>query len=190
MLRYLTALCVVVAFCGVGLAAELGTKAPDFTLTDSSGKQHLLSDYAGKIVVLEWINPECPFVQRHYKEKTMTQTASEYAGKDVVWLAINSGSNAKPADMNKWIEQYGMAYPVLMDNSGQVGKAYGAKTTPHMFIIDRQGTLVYQGGIDDDPSGNKSNRTNYVTKALAEVTAGNSVSQAESKPYGCSVKYQ
>lgn len=192
MMRFIVASLVMLAFGGLSFAqeAKIGQKAPDFTLTDSQGKQHSLADYQGKIVVLEWINPECPFVQRHYKEKTMVNAAEEFASKDVVWLAINSTAHATPDQMNKWIAEHSIKYPILMDNSGEVGKKYGAKTTPHMYIIDKEGTLVYQGGIDNDPSGNKADRVNYVNKALAEVTAGESVSQAESRPYGCSVKYK
>jgi peroxiredoxin len=193
MLRHL-----IVVFVALGLTtsysiaqvqAEIGKKAPEFTLKDSAGKEHSLSDYQGKIVVLEWFNTECPFVQRHYKEKTMVNTAGQFADKDVVWLAINTTATAKPEDMNKWIAQYGLTYPILMDNAGEVARKYGAKTTPHIFIIDKQGKLAYEGGIDNDPAGDSGNRTNYAAKALTELTEGKPVSQPETRPYGCSVKY-
>jgi len=183
---------LVLALQGVAVAqagAQLGEKAPDFKLVDSMGKEHSLSQYLGKIVVLEWINPECPFVERHYKQKTMADLAGKFSDKNVVWLAVNTTNNAKPEDMNKWISKNDLTYPILMDNSGVVGRSYGAKTTPHMYIINGEGKLVYQGGIDDDPSGDKHDRTNYVTKALDEVVAGKDVSQPQTKPYGCSVKF-
>lgn len=169
--------------------AELGKPAPQFTLNDSSGKPVSLSDYLGKIVVLEWVNPQCPFVQRHYQAGTMKTLADKYNGK-VVWLAINTTSSATPADNAAWISKYDLPYPILSDSSGTVGKAYGAKTTPNMFIIDQQGKLAYRGGIDDDPIGNKPDRTNYVEKALDQLLAGQAVAQAETRSYGCSVKYK
>lgn len=189
---WIAALAVCFTFSSVVYAqdkAQLGSKAPEFTLTDHAGKSHKLSDHSGKIVVLEWINPECPFVVRHYKTGTMKQLAEKYAGQEVVWLAINTTSHAKPEEMKAWADKHGFSYPVLMDNSGEVGKKYGAQTTPHMYIIHKDGTLVYQGGIDNDPSGDKADKTNYVSKALDELLAGKEVSQAQSKPYGCSVKY-
>ena len=168
---------------------KVGQKAPDFTLTSADGKTVSLADYRGKVVVLEWTNPECPFVQRHYKAGTMKKLADEYAAKGVTWLAINTTSSAKPEAMQQWAKANNLDYPILMDNSGEVGKSYGAKTTPHMFIIDTQGTIAYAGGIDDDPAGEKANRVNFVSNALDQVLAGKEVSQSETRPYGCSVKY-
>jgi peroxiredoxin len=170
--------------------ATIGATAPQFSLQDQDGKTVSLSDYAGKIVVLEWVNPQCPFVQRHYAAKTMITLANNYAGKSVVWIAINSTHTADNAENKSWVSQNSLTYPILNDSSGDVGKAYGAKSTPDMFIIDQSGKLVYEGAIDDDPAGDKgSDRVNYVQKALDEVLAGKPVSTSQTKSYGCSVKY-
>jgi peroxiredoxin len=166
-----------------------GEQAPGFTLQDQNGKQVSLADFAGKTVVLEWFNPQCPFVKRHYKEGTMQSLATKYAGDNVVWLAINSTSNATAAQDKQWVDQHHLSYPILDDSKGKVGQAYGAKTTPHMFVIDKSGKVVYDGAIDNDPDGEKADRVNYVQKALDETLAGNSVSTPETKPYGCGVKY-
>ena len=167
--------------------AEIGKKAPGFTLPDQNGRPVSLSDYHGKIVVLEWINPDCPFVQRHYESKTMTTLASRYADKGIVWLAINT--NGDPKKNAAFASQHGLPYPILQD-TGEVGKAYAAKTTPHMFIIDRDGKLAYAGGIDNDPNGDKGQgRVNYVQKALDDLLSGSSVATPETKSYGCGVKY-
>jgi peroxiredoxin len=171
------------------VAAKIGAPAPAFTLEDQAGNKVSLSDYAGKVVVLEWVNPECPFVKRHYKAQTMTKLAQKYKAQDVVWLAINTTSSTDKAHDAEWISKHSLGYPILDDRSGQVGKLYGAKTTPHMYIIDQKGTLVYVGGIDDDPSGSNGSPVNYVEKALDEVLSGKPVSSPETKPYGCSVKY-
>src|SRR5688572_4464969 len=173
---------------GSGMAT-IGAPAPQFSLQDQTGKTHNLADYNGKIVVLEWFNEECPIVVRHYKADTMNSLASKYAGKDVVWLAINSTAG-KTNDANKAAAaEWKMDRPILNDSGGQVGKMYGAKTTPHMYVIDKNGTLAYMGGIDNDDRGNKADKVNYVDKAVSELLAGNSVSEPQSKPYGCSVKY-
>jgi peroxiredoxin len=174
-----------------GLFVSVASAAPDFTLTDQNGKTVSLSDYKGKIVVLEWINPDCPFVQRHYKAGTMADLATRYGEKGVVWLAINSTNYMGQKDNAKWVETYKLPYPILDDHDGAVGHAYSAKTSPHMYVIDASGNIVYQGAIDDDPRGSKppAERTQYVAKALDELLAGQPVSVAESKPYGCSVKY-
>jgi peroxiredoxin len=148
-----------------------------------------LSDFSGKVVVLEWINWDCPFVQRHYEEGTMSNLAGKFKDQDVVWLAINSTHYATSDADKEWIQKYSLPYSILSDSSGEVGKMYDAKTTPHMYVIDKSGTLVFAGGIDDDPRGESEKPTNYVKKALMEVLAGNAVRTAESKPYGCSVKY-
>lgn len=170
--------------------AKVGEAAPGFELKDSNGKAVKLSDYRGKIIVLEWTNPACPFVQRHYEQHTMTNLASEYKDKGVVWLAINSGSNDGLAVNKAWAAKNHLAYPVLDDSKGTVGKAYGAKSTPDMFIIDREGRLAYAGGIDNDPEGDNPHRVNYVKKALDELLAGQSVSTPVTKSYGCGVHYQ
>ncbi len=176
--------------------AEVGQKAPDFTLVDVNGKEHTLSDYTndGKIVVLEWFNSGCPFVVRHYdKYTTMADTSAKYAGKDVQWIAINSGAPGKQGHGKdkEAIEAWNIEYPILIDESGKVGHMYGAKTTPHMYIIHKDGTLVYAGGIDNDPRDSMpyESKINYVAKALDEIIAGTPVSEAETRPYGCSVKY-
>jgi peroxiredoxin len=164
--------------------------APDFTLTDQKGNIVKLSDFKGNVVVLEWTNPDCPFVQRHYKAGTMAVLAKVYAARGVVWLAINSTyymDRAKDAD---WAEKQQIAYPVLGDHDGKVGKAYGAKSSPHMFVIDAQGNIAYQGAIDNDASGEKKEGVvNYVAQALNAVLAGKPVAITETKSYGCSVKY-
>lgn len=169
--------------------ATLGAAAPAFTLEDHNGNTVKLSDYAGKIVVLEWTNPDCPYVQRHYKAKTMITLAEKYKTKGVVWLAINSTHYMNRDANNQWASQQGVSYPILVDQTGQVGKLYAAKTTPHMFIIDKSGKLVYEGGIDDNPRGSNTTVVNYVEKALDELLAGKPVSVPQSKPYGCSMKY-
>lgn len=163
--------------------------APDFTLTDSEGKQHKLADLKDKIVVLEWTNKGCPYVLRHVKEKTMTTLATEYAAKGVVWLAIDSTASNAGADVETWRQESGISYPVLLDPTGMVGHAYDAKTTPHLFIV-RNGTILYSGAIDDNPRGSTEKPTNYVRKALDEITGGKSVSMPKVAPYGCSVKYR
>lgn len=171
--------------------AAVGTPAPVFTLEDQTGKKVSLSDFAGKVVVLEWLNPECPYVQRHGNAKTMETLAEKYAAKNVVWLGVNSTSSATHDANAKWISQHSLSYPILDDHNGEVGRSYGAKTTPHMYVIDTTGKLVYAGGIDDDPGGSKgSGALNYVDKALDEVTSGKAVTVSQSKPYGCGVKYK
>lgn len=171
------------------VSATIGAAAPGFSLPDASGKTVSLSDFAGKIVVLEWINPECPFVKRHADAKTMKTLADKYHGQ-VVWVGINSTHFMDSAANAKWIADRSLPYTVLDDHSGAVGRAYNAKTTPHMFVIDAAGKLVYAGAIDDDNGGTKgTGAINYVDAALGELTAGKAVTVAETKPYGCSVKY-
>ena len=174
-----------------GDGVSVGDTAPAFTLADSAGNDVSLSDFEGKIVVLEWLNPDCPFVQRHYKAGTMKSLATKYDGDGVVWLTINSTNYMDAAANAKFKAENKLPYTILVDQSGDVGHLYGAQTTPHMYIIDGGGTLVYIGAIDDDPRGNKGEpAVNYVAVALDEVLAGNEVSTAETKPYGCSVKYK
>ncbi|MBI4851017.1 MAG: redoxin domain-containing protein [Acidobacteria bacterium] len=168
----------------------LGAPAPTFSLEDQDGKKVSLSDFAGKVVVLEWINPDCPFVKRHYDAKTMTTTANKYKDKDVVWLAINTTHYMGKDKYKEWIKTHNLSYPILDDHEGTVGKMYGAKTTPHMFIVGKDGKLVYQGGVDDDNAGDKGKSAiNYIDQALAELTVDKPVSVATTRPYGCSVKY-
>ena len=175
---------------GEGKAA-IGKAAPNFSLKDQNGKTVSLADFKGKTVVLEWFNQGCPYVVRHYKAKTMTDTAAKYKDKDVVWLAINTTAGKTAEDNKASAEAWGISHPILSDTTSAVAQQYGAKTTPHMYIIDKDGKLVYNGAIDDDSSadGGKA-KINYVAKALDEVLAGKAVSTAETKPYGCNVKYQ
>ncbi|MCU0333189.1 MAG: thioredoxin family protein [Ignavibacteriaceae bacterium] len=178
--------------------AKLNESAPDFKLTDSNGSEHSLSDFEGKIVVLEWINYDCPFVKKHYDSKNMQSLQEKYTEEGVIWLAICSSNKGKQGnfsaeEINKRSENHGAKFTAYMiDEDGTVGKMYGAKTTPHMYIIDKSGKLVYAGGIDDkastdidDIKGSK----NYVSLALDELLAGKTVSVQSSAPYGCSVKY-
>ncbi len=166
-------------------------KAPAFTLTSFNGKSVSLSDYKNKIVVLEWFNFGCPFSKYHYETKnTMIELANKYKDKNVVWLAINSTSNTTSEANKFFVRRYKLPYPILDDTSGNVGRAYGARTTPHMYIIDSNGMIVYQGAIDNAPSGkSQDGYINYVDKALAELIEGKEVSMTYVRPYGCSVKY-
>ncbi|MCC7349713.1 MAG: thioredoxin family protein [Phycisphaerales bacterium] len=174
---------------GDGPSAAIGQQAPSFALQDQNGKPVSLEDFAGRIVVLEWVNPDCPFVKRHYEEQTMTHLASEFHDKDVVWLGIATGHTANAPSLQHFAHQHNLSWPILLDHDGAVARAYGAKTTPHMFIIGRDGTLLYRGGIDNDPAGDKADRINYVREALDEITSDKPVSHPDTKPYGCSVKY-
>lgn len=171
------------------VVAEVGSPAPDFTLQDQDGNPVSLSDYSGKVVVLEWFNEDCPFVQRHYAEGTFIRLANHFKEQGVVWLTIDTTHYATRAANKDFKEKHNLPYPILSDRTGEVGRMYGAKTTPHMYIIDEGGKLVYAGGIDDDPRGDSDNRTNYVQNALEEILDGDPVAIPESKPYGCSVKY-
>ena len=172
--------------------AKVGKKAPDFELKDQNGKDVKLADHKGKTVVLEWINIGCPYVKRHYETGTMVKLANDHAkGGEVVWLAINSSAGAKASDMKAFAEKHKLPYPILMDSEGKVGKAYGAKTTPHLFIINKEGNLAYAGGIDNDEDGEKSSdRKEYVKTALDELKAGKPVTMAETPSYGCGIKYK
>lgn len=180
-----------------GARAQDGTdqprQAPAFELRDQDGHAVKLADFAGNVVVLEWFNPGCPFVQRHYKSEnpTMVTLAEKYRPQGVVWLAVNSTHTADAASNAKAAQEWKIPYPVLDDSKGDVGKAYGAKTTPHMFVIDREGRIAYQGAIDDDPRGDKKDQAvNYVDRALGSVLAGKPADPSETRPYGCSVKYE
>lgn len=193
-LAALAAVLALVLAAAPASAISVGETAPAFTLTDLAGKQHSLADYQGKVVVLEWVNPECPYSDRHADEKTMTSLADQHG--EVVWLGINStnpdhANYLQPAEHQKWADAKGVDYAILYDPSGDVGKAYGASTTPHMFIIDEQGKVAYNGAIDDDPPGRQkpAERTNYVAGGLDAHEAGQKIAPASTKPYGCSVKY-
>jgi len=174
--------------------ATVGQPAPDFELPAVDGTTVKLSDLAGKTVVLEWFNPGCPFVKyAHGDEGPLADQAARH-GDDVVWLAINSGAPGKQGhglDANKAATVlWKMNHPVLLDEPGEVGRLYGARTTPHMFVIDAEGKVVYGGAIDNAPMGRQSGAVvNYVDRALSEIAAGSTITNAETKPYGCSVKY-
>lgn len=176
--------------------AEVGKKAPTFKLKTADGEKVNLAELieAEKVVVLEWFNPDCPYVKRHYeKQPTMKRLAAKYAEKDVVWLRVNSTDYMDAGKNAKWAKKWEIERPILIDQDGKVGRMYGAKTTPHMYIINTEGTLVYAGAIDDhrsvDPRDDSDETVNYVDQALKAVLAGEEVSNSETKPYGCSVKY-
>lgn len=184
--------------CSASAAPVVGQPAPAFQAVDLDGKTRSLAEFKGKTVVLEWTNNGCPYVQKHYNSGNM-QSLQQQAAKDgVVWLTIISSAPGMqgyltPAAAKSWkAEEKAHSANVLLDPKGTVGRAYDAKTTPHMYIVDRTGTLVYMGGIDDKPSSNPESlkgATNYVAAALADVKAGRKVAQAATRPYGCSVKY-
>ena len=178
--------------------AKLNESAPEFKLTDSNGSEHSLSDFKGKIVVLEWINYDCPFVKKHYDSKNMQSLQEKYTKEGIIWLAICSSNKGKQGNFSveeiiKRTNERGAKFTAyLIDEDGKVGKMYGAKTTPHMYIIDKSGMLVYAGGIDDKASTDVDDiqdAKNYVASALDELLAGKEVSVRSSAPYGCSVKY-
>ena len=190
----LAALSSVPAFAAVAV----GSAAPDFTLTDSNGKSATLAGYRGKTVVLEWSNPGCPFVQKHYRSGNIPGQQAAATKDGVVWLTINSGAAGKQghldgAGANAFVAQYKAAPSAyLLDGDGTVGKLYGARTTPHLYVIDAQGVLRYMGGIDSIASTDAEDlakATQYVPQALAELKAGKPVSVPTSQPYGCGVKY-
>jgi len=166
--------------------AKPGNAAPAFSLADQNGKVVRLEDFQQQTVVLEWVNPDCPFVVRHYNAGTFVKLAEQFKG-EIVWLAINSTHYAGAADNQAWIEKHNIPYPILLDSDGAVGRSYGAQTTPQMAVIHK-GVVVYLGAIDDDPRG-KGAQVNYVEQALNELRAGKTVSVPQTKPYGCSVKY-
>jgi len=181
----------------MGETVQIGAPAPAFELTDLDGNTHNLQTYLdeGKVIVLEWFNPECPFVVKQYDRTSTMMDTYNYAmdNGDVVWLAINSGAEGKQGHGIEKNKQYhtdwNMKQPILVDESGKVGKMYGAKTTPHMYVIDGSGNLVYAGAIDNNPNPTQAGDTNYVKDALRAVFAGETVATSTSRPYGCSVKY-
>lgn len=198
---------ILVAVAGLGLATattavlaavEIGQPAPAFTLTDSEGRSHSLADYAGKTVVLEWTNYDCPFVRKHYEGGNMQAQQKAAVDAGTVWLSVNSSAPGKQGNVtperakelmasDRWA---GSAY--LFDADGATGQAYGARTTPHMYVIDGTGVLRYMGGIDSVQSADKADiagATQYVQVALAQLAAGQPVADANTRPYGCSVKY-
>ena len=179
-------------------AVEPGETAPDFTLKDSKGNSQKLSSFSGKFVVLEWMNPECPFVKKHYSTGNMQSLQKEYTAKGIVWLSIISSAPGKqgyctgPQAEANTKDQKAFPTAVLLDPSGEVGQLYGAKTTPHMFVINPEGKLIYMGAIDSIRSANSSDcakADNYVRQTLNATLAGKPVPNPETKSYGCSVKY-
>jgi len=195
-LTILTLFTLLIGAAAAMAGLEPGDKAPGFTLMDTEGAEYILQTYLddGKTVVLEWFNPDCPFIKKHHaNHRTMNETFAAVKDEGVVWLAINSGAKGNQGNglerNQKAVKEYEMPFPVLIDESGEVGRAYGAKTTPHMFIITPEGVVAYNGAIDDDRSASKLGETNYVAAALKEMAAGKKITTAETQPYGCSVKY-
>ncbi|MGZ5538653.1 MAG: thioredoxin family protein [Chthoniobacterales bacterium] len=177
---------------------KVGAAAPDFSLTDANGQKHSLDQNKGKWVVLEWFNPECPFVKKHYGSGNMQKLQKEYTGKGVVWMSIDSSAPGKEGNLSpeaaaKKVSEWKISSTAfLLDPEGKAGQAYGAKNTPHMFVINPEGKIVYEGAIDSKATPNPADiptSTNYVKAALDEAMAGKSVSNPNTKPYGCSVKY-
>ncbi len=197
--RLLAPLIVGTTLLAGAQAATVGQPAPDFTLQDVNGKTVRLSDFRGRHVVLEWTNPGCPFVQKHYDSGNMPTLQKEATAKNVVWLAINSteashGDYLSPAQRGRWMSQH-KATPTatLMDEDGAAGRAYAARVTPHMYIVDPQGKLIYAGGIDSVPSARTEDiktATNYVRTGLGEALAGKPLSQSTTRAYGCTIKYR
>jgi len=196
--RIIAALFILAVAQPAQAAATPGQPAPDFTLTDTHGQTHSLSEYRGKTVVLEWTNHECPYVRKHYDSGNMQTLQREATGKDVIWLSIASSAPGQqgytePDEANEIMAREKSAETArLLDPDGDAGRLYGAKTTPHMFVINPEGMIVYAGAIDDRPSSRVNTLQgahNYVRAALAEMTDGKPVSMPLTKPYGCSVKY-
>lgn len=168
----------------VGMAmAELGAPAPDFALKDAYGKEFKLSEFKGKIVVLEWLHQGCPVSRGAHQKKIMQDLYKKYAANDVVWLGMCSTAGEKPDRNRVYAADQGLAYPILHDPEGKVGRAYQAKTTPDMFVIDKEGKLAYSGAIDNHKD------KNYVANAVDELLEGKPVSTPKTEPYGCGVKY-
>ncbi|WP_205854843.1 redoxin domain-containing protein [Piscinibacter defluvii] len=196
--RALASAALIAFSAAASAAATLGQPAPSFSATDTAGKTVALGDFKGKTVVLEWVNPGCPYVRKHYDSANMQATQKAAAAQGVVWLAVNSthagaSDYLAPAAMGGWMKDKGAAATAtLMDTEGTLGRAYGARTTPHLYVIDPKGTLVYAGAIDSKPSANPADiktATNYVTQTLTELAAGKPVSKPASQAYGCSIKY-
>ena len=192
-------------FCSLALVTAgtvmakvaVGQPAPAFTATDGSGKPISLSKFKGKFVVLEWVNPECPFSQKHYNGGNIPETGKKAMAEGAVWLSIQTtpgGDDDKArSDLRAWLASKNAAPTALIiDSSGNIGRTYGARTTPHMYIVDPKGTLIYAGAIDSKPSSNPAHirtATNYVAQALGEAMSGKPVSRSTTQPYGCTVKY-
>lgn len=189
---------LVALMAATAWAIQPGSPAPDFTAQDTHGQVQTLAQYKGKYVVLEWHNRECPFTQKHYSSRNMQGLQREWTAKGVVWFTVISSAPGQPGFMtadqeNAYLEKVGASpTAVLLDPTGQLGHLYGAKNTPHMFVISPEGTLIYDGAIDDKPTSNRGDIAtahNYVSAALQESMAGKPVSTPATRPYGCSVKY-
>jgi len=192
------ALCAVLCCAAAAYAARVGDAAPDFSGTDTHGQTHKLTDYKVKFVVLEWTNNGCPYTKKHYVSGNMQALQKQWTGKGVVWLTILSSAPGQQGYMtatqeNAYLqEEHAMPTAAILDPQGVIGHLYSAKTTPHMFVIDPAGKLVYEGAIDDHATTDASDipaAKNYVTAALTAATAGQAVTTAYTRPYGCSVKY-
>ncbi len=178
--------------------AEIGKPAPDFTLPDLEGRMTHLGDYRGKVVVLEWFNPGCPFVNLSHTKGSLNGTAARHQAEGIVWIGVDSAGagmqGSDPKEIREAVTRFNLTHPVLRDTTGAVGHAYGATNTPHLFVIDKQGTLVYAGAIDNSPDAEGQSPqggplVNYVDAALADLAAGRPVQTAQTKAYGCGVKY-
>jgi thiol-disulfide isomerase/thioredoxin len=198
VLSGLFALSLAVGSLNVAAAAAIGQPAPGFVGTDTAGKAVSLTELRGKTVVLEWVNPGCPYVRKHYGAQNLQATQKAAVDRGVVWLAVNSTAQdatdyLSPEKMAGWMkEQKASATSTLMDADGRIGRAYGARTTPHLYIIDAKGVLAYAGAIDSKPSARAADipgATNHVNQALGELLAGKPVSTPATQPYGCTVKY-
>jgi peroxiredoxin len=194
---YILTAVILMSFTALADDPVLGEAAPDFELHDTNGDTHVLSDLRGTVVVLEWTNPNCPFVVRVYRDDLITELQREYKEKGVVWLAVNS-THPDHRDfetnesLNTTFGEWSAAYQAqLVDLDGSVGRAYNAKTTPHIYIIDQEGRLVYNGGFDDDPRGStpKNERRQFVRDALNTLLEGQEIETASTQPYGCTIKY-
>ncbi len=200
MSRYIKSALILLSFCLLNQTwsapkqpkkAKLGEKAPNFVLRDHNGKKVRLSDFKGRIIILEWTNPDCPFVKLHDKFGTMKKLYDKYQKRNIAWLAINSTFYMKPKHNKKRVKERNLPYPILDDSNGTVGKLYGAKTTPHMFIIDWMGRLVYTGAVDK--SGWRSEQpssVNHIDQALSQMLKAKKISVPRTVPVGCSVKYK
>jgi len=201
-MKFRSTVLALLLVCGVSAPAwakvAVGEPAPDFSLTDSNGKTQTLAQYKGKTVVLEWNNPDCPFVGKHYGSGNMQKQQADATAAGVIWLTINSSATGKQGDLdgagaNAYIAKVGAKQTAyLLDPAGTAGHLYGARTTPHMYVIDGAGTLRYMGGIDSIASTDKDDiakATQFVPQVLAELKAGKAVSVTTSQPYGCGVKY-
>ncbi len=194
----LVAACCAFAISAAGAAVTAGQQAPQFKGVDVNGKQVSLADFKGKYVVLEWNNPNCPFVRKHYDSGNMQSLQKRFGADNVAWVAVNSTGDShsdymSPDKLAAWFRQQN-ATPaaIVMDTRGEIGRAYGAKVTPHMYVVDPSGTVVYAGAIDDKRSANPADvktANNYVLAALTDALAGKPITTAASSAYGCTIKY-